>query len=860
MPDVGPEPACARLPFGRLEVDATGRILSHDSMICEPAGMSSDELIGRDLFRDVAPGTHLPAFHGRFLSGVRLGRLAADFEFVFGCDPQPVRAEVAMRDGDAPGRYRIDIRPLGVLPPTRQRSMMLAAEAVDRRLRAEPIDPSICEREPIHVPGAVQPHAAMLALNPQSLIVEVCSDNAGEPFGRAKTALLGCHVRDLMPADVVERLRMFAAADDKQDPTRPLRGRVALGEARYELTAHCHGGRLVIELELLPDRPEDFGAATPLQAQDAIARMRDAPDLVSAAVACVEEVRAMTGFDRVLVYRFDEDWNGEAITESVAEDWGDRLEGLRFPASDIPAQARALYTRAPARFVVDRDASPAPLLADPEAGNGPVDLSFAQSRALSPVHLEYQRNLGVNGSMSVSIVVEGKLWGLVIGHHRRPRYVEPETRALATLVTQGFALRVHELESRAAWDARQQHLATQQKLFEQMASSDDYVDAILTEERTLVGLFVADGAAVVRDGEVRAVGGTPSEAAVLALADWLRRGPLASDASFATDALPELFPEAEAWREVASGLLAAAIDADRRHLLIWFRREVAGTIAWGGDPNKPVLGDAAAQVVLPRRSFERWVEERRGRSDPWEPWQLSAAAAFASGIEGVILRQNRRIQVLTEQQAELTQALTQKDVLAREVDHRVKNSLQIVAAVMLMQARKVEEPTARAALEETYARVMSVARVHDSLQQTEDMESVDVGETLRQLCNDLLAGMAGEGLAVAVHADHPVMVSSQTAVALSLIATELVTNALKYAYSPGEAGRVDVSVSPEGPGLMMRVCDNGRGLPDGWESRAEQKTGGGLGMRIIRAMLQQIDARLEVGSAEPSGACFTVRV
>lgn len=742
-----------------------------------------------------------------------------------------------------------------------------AADAVDRRIRAEPVDPGVCEREPIHVPGAVQSYAVLLACDPASLRVRLASANVGDVLEGARAALVVGRTLDaLLPATFVERLRGAQAQGRLADPGRPLRDTVAPASstARVSASAHVHDGRLLLELEPLAERAE--GCATPQQAQDAVADLRAAPAMEQAADAAARDIRAMTGFERVLVYRFDADWNGEAVAESLAPDWSHSLMGLRFPASDIPAQARALYTRSPARFVADRDAAPAALLADPEDAGRPVDLTYAHARALSPIHLEYQRNLGVNGSMSASILVEGRLWGLVIGHHRHPHYVPPDTRALAALVTDAFALRVHELESVRLWREQQTTMAVQNALLERMAASDDFVAALAdrsgTAGATLLDLFAAGGAAVVEGDLVARVGETPDEADVALLAAWLRRDLPAGERVFATAELSAHHARGEALRARASGVLAAFVGVEgRNHLLIWFRPEVASTVAWGGDPTKTVLADTSTRAVLPRRSFERWVEERRGQAETWEPWQLGAAGALAAAVEGVALRQGRRIAELTAREEALTRALEQKDVLAREIDHRVKNSLQIVAGVMLMQARGVSDPVAKAAFEDTYARVMSVARVHDSLQQSEDVESVDLGRTVSQLCGDLSAGMTGADQALDVQIEQGLMVSSRTAVALSLIATELVTNALKYAYGPGEAGRVEVSVkAAQAGGVELRICDEGRGLPADWSSeRPKPASGGGLGMRVIRAMLQQIGAEMVVESDRRRGACFTVR-
>ena len=856
------------LAFGVVQVDETGRVVRCNRIFADLVASTPDALNGCDLFRDVVPSAAVPSFRGRFLEGVRRGGMKERFRFVFGFETAPVLADIRMEAAAEPNRFWVAVESWNALSPSRQRSAALAVSAVERRIRAEPVDPGVCEREPIHVPGAVQPHAVLLvaSLDDPALLVSACSENASDAVrSREDGPVIGCSMAELLPAPLVRNLERLARHGAAGRPVRPFSQAVRLHGISFFAQAHVQNGRLLLELERVAEDPGDFSWATPQDAQEGISLIRAAPSLEGAAMAAAQAIRSMTGFERVLVYRFDADWNGYAIAEDRGEGWASSLLGLRFPASDIPAQARALYARSPARFVVDRDAVPAALQANPAAANEPVDLTLTHARALSPVHLEYQRNMGVNGSMSVSILVDDALWGLVIGHHRRPHYVTPDTRALAGLVTDAFALRLHELETVQAWRAQQTTLAAHNRLLEQMARSDDFVSALTGQDGasvTLLDLFEAGGVVVSGDGHTVSIGVTPPAEALPDLLDWVRAETAAGERTVATEQLPGRYPPAEAWQEVASGLLAATVGSGpgrQDHVLVWFRPEVASSVAWGGDPNKPVLADDRTRTVLPRRSFERWVEERRGRADAWAEWQVRTAESLASAIEGVILRQSRRIMALEKQETALRAALEQKDVLAREVDHRVKNSLQIVANVMLMQGRAVQDASAKAAFEDTYARVMSVARVHSSLQQSEDSRSVDLGQTLRQLCDDLAAGMTGAEQRLDVQAEPGLMVPSQTAVALSLVATELVTNALRYAYAPGEQGEVEVSVRGRASGgVELRICDAGRGLPPDWSDRATVSAGrGGLGMRVIRAMLHQIGASMEVRPDAP-GACFTV--
>jgi two-component system, chemotaxis family, sensor kinase Cph1 len=838
-----------RLDTGVVGLDASGAVVVFNEGASTLWGLSREAVLGRNYFREVVPSTNVPGFLGRFLAGRRRGVLDESFEFVFGRMPGPLRTRVQMRGGRA--HDWLTVEPLESLGAGPSREAVIAA--IGNRVRAEPVDPSICEREPIHVPGSIQPNAVMLAADAETLTILAHSTNASEILPDGAPELDGRPLAAVLPLRFVDMVRARLVAGTLTDG-RSVRRILRLGgrEAAYYAVAHAHAGRVIVELERAPDSPDDFGDARQSDTELAVGRLRAAETLEDAARIAAEEVRALTGFEAVLVYRFDADWNGEAVAEDKIPDWSRSLFGLRFPASDIPAQARALYTRAKSRFVIDRDCVPVPLVAAPAAGNLPVDLTFAQNRTLSPIHLEYQRNLGVNGSMSISIMVEGRLWGLMIGHHRQPHYVPPETRAAATVLTDAFAMRVQEIAGRALWAERQAHLATEAQLVRALTRSDDFVSALTGGATTLLDLFGATGAGIVSGERVTLIGRTPPGADVRRMAAWLKDRLAPEESSFSSASLVRDDPAFAPHREIASGLLAVFVDGQRENLILWFRPEVPSTVTWGGDPRKPVLAGDGPVAVLPRRSFERWVEERTGFAAPFAEWQVSLAVSLARAVEGVVLRQRRKIDELTGLLAEKERLLAQKDLLTREIDHRVKNSLQIVSSFLQMQRRQIADADARQAFADTSARVMSVARVHDSLYQAETIEEVDLGQTIESLCRDL-AGLAGEGHAVDLTAEAGLMVPYRKAVALSLIATELVTNAFKYGTRGAGTGRVAVRVQSEGGGVQIRVCDDGAGLPENWDSNPR---GTGLGMKLIRAMLDQINARLEV--ANDPGACFTI--
>ena len=306
------------------------------------------------------------------------------------------------------------------------------------------------------------------------------------------------------------------------------------------------------------------------------------------------------------------------------------------------------------RWVMARDAVPVPLVAAP--GVGRIDLSFARLRSLSPTHMQYHRNLGVDGTMSVSIMAGRLLWGLMVCHHRLPHRTSAGQRAAAAALTDAFALRVGPAEQAGHETARRGEQGRFSALIAHMAQVDDLQQALTAGPVTVRDLFTVPGAAVVRGQQATLLGATPRLPDVLRLADWLRAGPLAPGPGlhgpglhgpglhgvFATATLPAQMP---GWTEAAaaSGLLAVSLAADPTDLLMWFRPEEPQTVTWGGNP----VRDTAE--IGPRQSFERWVEERRGTARPWAPHEVEIATLLRHAITEVINRSLRRITALHEQ-------------------------------------------------------------------------------------------------------------------------------------------------------------------------------------------------------------------
>lgn len=636
-------------------------------------------------------------------------------------------------------------------------------------------DPTICDREPIHIPGAIQPHGVLLVLDPDDMTIVQAAGDTGALLGAPHAALLGQSLEarlGTVAATKLGRLVNEAVAlprsllvfeTSKTDSAVALDGVVHIGD-----------GAIVIELE--PQRPGSEPDPLAL-VQRMIANSAPAETIVDFADAVAREVAKASGFDRVLVYRFLNDGSGKVIAEARAEGVDSYL-GLRFPASDIPRQARRLYLTNWLRLIPDAVYTPAPIepAINPKTGK-PLDLSYSVLRSVSPVHLQFLANMGVRASMSMSIVIDGKLWGLIACHHRTPHFLDTRRRAACEVFAQMVSLQFQSrLEAQAAKD-RARAGEIQRQLVNALSRQGEFAKALVEGRPNLLDLIDAGGCAVFVNGKLASVGRVPSDDQTRSLVRWLDQQ--SAEGVFATNSLPSLFEPSEAYCDVASGLLALSVSRTPKDYVLWFRPELRQVVRWAGNPEKPVETASGGAALTPRASFEAWEQTVRFTSETWTGQEIETARSLRASILEVVLR------ALDLAMRERQAAQSHQDFLMAELDHRVKNTLAVIQSLVRFTARSATS------LEEFNAnlqnRLLTMARVQNLL-----TRSRWEGLSVRTIFEDELAPYRHQNESCCDISGDPVVLKPKAALAVSLAVHELATNAAKYGSLSAPEGRLRV--------------------------------------------------------------------
>ena len=634
------------------------------------------------------------------------------------------------------------------------------------------VDLTSCDREPIHQLGDIQPFGAMLVVSTDNLVAHF-SQNAGAFLGLEGIAQ-GARLDDLLPPETLQAMQEAATRLEGADDTERLFG-LAIGAdtaKHFDCSLHRSGGQLVLEFEA--HDPAGFG--------NHIASIRpmmaglDSIDTVGELCnAAAKRLKALLGFDRVMVYQFHPDGSGEVIAEAREREI-ESFAGLRYPKSDIPQQARELYLRNRLRIIANVMDTPVPIVPGKQFDGEPIDLSLSTLRAVSPIHIEYLRNMGVRASLSISIVVRGRLWGLFACHHYQPRALAFSNRTAAEVFSQMFSLTL----DRALYDQDASRKALGQNLHERLmtrlAEGVSLRDTLSQVGSTIGDTIPHDGASVFIDGEYVATGHAPSEDEFRQILPSLQSSP--AGRILATSELSSRIDAAGAFAARATGALIIPVSRSPRDFFVLWRRELKQVVTWAGNPDKPVESEGR---ISPRKSFEAWQQTVEGRSAEWTQHELDLAETLRITLLEVILR-------LTDSAAQdRKRAGEHQDLLIAELNHRVRNILNLIRGLVNQSRHEAGDAVTLTKL--IGGRIGALAAAHDNL--TRDQWGPT---SLKKLIADEANAYLGSALDRLDLQGRDVLVVPQAYTVLTLVLHEMITNSAKYGSLSDQTGDLMISL------------------------------------------------------------------
>lgn len=726
-----------------------------------------------------------------------------------------------------------------------------------------------CADEPIRFPGAIQPHGLLLTLTEPALQIIQVSANVETLLARAPESLIGQPLHSLIGAEhtahVLEALQQTAFSE-----AAPLR--FELNGTEFEGLLHRHQGVLILELEIHVKnfQPRNVaGVNTHLGRM--LQRLQAATTLQALYDISVKEIQAMTGYDRVLIYRFEEEGHGQVIAEA-SDPSMEVFNGLFFPASDIPEQARELYRTNWLRIIPNADYQPVPLVPKlrPDTQT-PLDLSFATLRSVSPIHCQYMKNMGVLSSMSISLLKGDKLWGLISCGNRQPLHVPHELRMACQTIGQVLSLQISAMETLELTRQREEKVEALSRLNQAMIDSPQNVfDGLAQQPATLMALVNAGGIAIIEDKQLHRYGNCPEPEEIRALHKWLQaRG----EPVFASHHLSSVYPPAAQYQSVASGVLAMSLPKPVDNGVLWFRPEVKENINWSGDPRKPLdLENSDAGMRLrPRTSFEIWKVEMAGISTKWSHGDRFAANDLRrSALENDLARQVRREQ----------EAVQARDDLVAVVSHDLRNPMTVISMLCGMMQKTFSSEGAHTSRRISTAidtMQQATARMNTLLEDLLDTSKIDAGRYsitpqalevghIFEEAQALLSPLAHDkDISISFQADPDLRIHADPE-RLFQVLSNLVGNAIKFTPRMGTVGVHAKSVGDE---IVFIVRDSGEGIPKEhlphvfdryWTIKEGNPTGTGLGLYITQGIVEAHGGQIVAESEPGQGSEFRFTV
>ncbi|MET0982956.1 MAG: ATP-binding protein [Telluria sp.] len=740
-----------------------------------------------------------------------------------------------------------------------------------------PLDLSSCDREPIRTPGSIQPHGFLLTLSNEATVLQA-SANLAHWVGVEAEAALGCSLPEVVGSAAAQQLAAEMSARTFGKRPLYLDTVTSANGKHFDVLGHQWDGLVILEFESVERAgPADYRHLNALLG-DFLLKIDQTQTVESVAGEAAHHVRMVTGFGRVMVYQFDRDGHGHVLAESK-EDGYHSYMGQRFPASDIPVQARELYALSRIRLIQDANYVPAPLVPPENPVTGQRnDLSFAALRSVSPVHLQYMRNMGTMASMSVSLMVKGELWGLISCHNEAPCPLPFEKRSACEQLGQVLALCIESREDAADLQFRLEVRRMMVAMLGNLTKGADIIENMGSVFPELLRFARAGGVAIVADERVLTFGDTPSEDDIGSLVSWLELQGHGGEV-FHTDQLSGICPAAEGIRRNASGLLAMSISRVHQHYLLWFRPEVVHTIEWAGNPHEkagpagPGLPLPELAQLTPRTSFATWREVIHGVSLPWHAAEIELTGEFRSALLGIALERAEQMAGLAE---ELGRANKELEAFSYSVSHDLRAPLRHIVGFsdLLLESSGSEDTAMR---QRFLTNIKESARLAGKL--VDDLLSfsqmgraalrpveVDMSKLVASCIDKLSLDTAGRNIEWRL---SPLPRIKADPNFLHLAVLNLLSNAVKFT-GQRDPATIRVWSDQNEHETVFHIADNGAGFNMDYVHklfgvfqrlhRMEDFQGTGIGLANVRRIVERHGGRTWAESVQGQGATFSFSI
>ncbi|WP_317173756.1 ATP-binding protein [Mucilaginibacter rigui] len=728
------------------------------------------------------------------------------------------------------------------------------------------IDLTNCDREPIHIPGKIQSHGFLIVINQDDIIV-YHSDNIADFIPDITPNLLGKHINTIEPIigkneppNFIHQLTIFGKTNGF-DQTNPFNTDIR-GKA-FHLIISATADFFLLEFE-----PAYSDSTTDVQKiiGRSISEMLADKNLQNLLNNSAKLVKNVIGYDRVMIYRFAEDGHGEVIAEAKNADLPSWL-GLHYPASDIPKQARELYKVNLTRLIANVHTTPAAILtvADNEV---PLDMTNSHLRAVSPIHIQYLKNMGVESSFSISLIYKGELWGLIACHNYSPRFIDYRSRESAKLIGQILSSALEFRQDEENQLTQELFKSAVDQLSRLMLKDNSIDDALTAHSVNLLNAVDATGAVLIFDNNVTKLGVTPNDQQITSLVAWIKRN--VTDNFYYTNQLPLEYPEAALYRNVASGVMVTTLSREMGEYVIWFKPEQLETITWAGNPEKPVeINTEGASHISPRHSFEAWSQTVSGISKKWTNEEIKSVVRLRSEITYAINQKAGAIRLLNEK---LKQAYEELDTFSFTISHDLKNPISTIKSFsqillrdkdMKPQSIKIIERINKGAdkMNNMINEVLDYSRIGRS---ELVLTAIDPAPMIHDIVRDLLLIYNIDESCITI---GPTPKIQGDAVMLSQVFSNIISNAVKYSMM---ADRQNISITgTEGDSeVIYTITDNGLGidikqLPRIFElfhrtDNVGDIEGSGVGLAIVKRIVEKHRGKIWVDSEPGKGSTFYI--